>query len=45
MQQVADITNGMHFNIPGGGSVASYEADLNDTFKEIAAYRPLRLVK
>lgn len=45
MQQVADITNGMHFNIPGGGSVASYEEDLKDAFKEIAAYRPLKLVK
>jgi uncharacterized protein YegL len=44
MQQVADITGGIHFNIPGGQSVAEYENDLEDVFREIAAHRPLRLV-
>ncbi len=43
MQQVANITSGMHFNIPGGQSVAAYEEDLEDVFREIAAHRPLRL--
>jgi Mg-chelatase subunit ChlD len=44
MQQVADITGGIHFNVPGGQSVAAYEAQLKEVFKEIAAHRPLRLV-
>ena len=45
MQQVADITAGVHFNIPGGQSVAAYEEDLKDAFREIADHRPLMLVK
>jgi hypothetical protein len=45
MQQVADITGGAHFNIPGGRSVSEYEEDLEDIFKEIAANRPLRIVE
>ncbi|REJ70617.1 MAG: VWA domain-containing protein [Planctomycetota bacterium] len=44
MQQVADITGGVHFNIPGGQSVAAYEEDLKEVFKQIADDRPLRLV-
>jgi hypothetical protein len=45
MQQVADITGGVHFNIPGGGSVASYEEPLKDVFRQVAASRPLRIVE
>jgi len=45
MQQVADITKGVHFNIPGGQSVADYEQDLKDVFALIANYRPTQLVK
>jgi len=45
MQQVADITGGAHFNIPGGRSVSEYEEALEDIFKEIAANRPLRIVE
>jgi len=45
MQQAADISGGVHFNVPGGGSVADYEEDLKDVFREIADDRPLRLVK
>ena len=45
MQTVADMTGGIHFNIPGGGSVADYEEDLKDVFRQIAAHRPLKLVK
>jgi len=45
MQQVADITRGVHFNIPGGQSVADYEQDLKDVFAAIANYRPTALVK
>jgi len=45
MQEVADATRGVHFNIPGGQSVSSYEEDLKDIFRQIADHRPLRLVK
>jgi hypothetical protein len=44
MQEVADITGGIHFNIPGGSSVADYEEDLEEVFRQIADDRPLRLV-
>jgi hypothetical protein len=45
MQQVADITGGKHFNIPGGQTGAEYEDQLKDVFEEIAAIRPLKLVQ
>ena len=45
MQQIADITNGIHFNVPGGDSVVSYENDLLAVFRQIADDRPLILVK
>ncbi len=45
MQEVADMTGGIHFNIPGGSSVSDYEEPLKDAFREIAAHRPLKLVK
>lgn len=45
MQQVADITGGVHFNIPGGQTATDYERDLNDVFQKIAWIRPLKLVK
>ena len=45
MQQIADTTGGEHFNIPGGGSVADYAQDLRDTFREIAADRPVKLIQ
>ncbi len=45
MQQVADITGGLHFNIPGGQSVEEYEEDLKEVFRRLAAHRPLKLVK
>jgi Flp pilus assembly protein TadG len=44
MQQIADITGGKHFNVPGGGTIAEYEAQLKEVFREIAADRPLRLL-
>ena len=44
MQDVADTTNGYHFNVPGGSSVAQYRAQLMDAFRQIAAHRPLKLV-
>ncbi|MCG8585119.1 MAG: hypothetical protein MI757_10440, partial [Pirellulales bacterium] len=45
MDDVAEMTSGIHFNIPGGQSVAEYEEDLKDVFREIAADRPLKLVQ
>jgi Mg-chelatase subunit ChlD len=45
MQQVADITKGIHFNVPGGESVVDYREDLLAVFRKIANDRPLALVK
>ncbi|MCA9151233.1 MAG: TadE/TadG family protein [Planctomycetales bacterium] len=45
MQTIADNTGGIHFNIPGGGTVAEYEDQLRSTFRQIADKRPLQLVK
>ncbi len=44
MQQVADITGGIHFNIPGGQSIANVRAQLEAAFRQIASSRPLKLV-
>lgn len=44
MQQVADITGGIHFNCPGGTSIAALQAQLDDAFRQIARSRPLKLV-
>lgn len=44
MQQVADITGGIHFNCPGGSSIATLQAQLDDAFRQIARSRPLKLV-
>ena len=45
MQQVADITKGSHFNIPGGKTGEEYAEELTEVFQQIAGYRPLRLVQ
>ena len=45
MEQIADITNGVHFRVPGGQSVSAYEDDLNEIFAAIAEHRPLKLVQ
>lgn len=44
MQQVADITGGIHFNVPGGQSVAAYTAQLQEVFRTVASSRPLKLI-
>jgi len=44
MQEVADVTGGTHFNIPGGRSVAEYEEQLKEVFRDIAAGREQELV-
>jgi Mg-chelatase subunit ChlD len=45
MQEVADTTGGIHFNVPGGRAVSEYEEDLKEIFRKIAAHRELTLVK
>jgi len=45
MQQIADITGGQHFNVPGGQPVADYAQELRDAFREIAADRPVTLIE
>ena len=44
MQDIADRTGGIHFNVPGGSSVQEYEDQLKAVFSEIAADRPLKLI-
>lgn len=45
MQQIADRTGGIHFNLPGNGAVDDYEEALLEVFRTIADDRPLILVK
>lgn len=45
MQDVADRTGGIHFNVPGGRNVEDYEDQLKDAFRQIADHRPLKIVK
>ncbi len=45
MQSVADVTNGKHFNVPGGADFQSMHTQLQAAFKEIADARPMLLVK
>ncbi|MFO0899200.1 MAG: VWA domain-containing protein [Pirellulales bacterium] len=45
MQQVADITDGRAFVIPGGKTASQYTAELTDVFKAIADSHPLKLVQ
>lgn len=44
MGQVAEITAGTHFNVPGGQSVEEYSEELIDVFEKIATHRPLKIV-
>ncbi len=44
MQQVADITGGLHFNIPGGQTASAMSTQLNNAFREVASSRILKLV-
>jgi hypothetical protein len=44
MLQLAEITGGRRFIVPGGGTIAEYEAQLMQVFQDIAADRPLKLL-
>ena len=44
MLQLATITGGKQFIVPGGGTIPEYEAQLMQVFQDIAADRPLKLL-
>ncbi len=45
MEEIAQITHGTHFNVPGGSDVTDYEEALLAVFRTIADARPLLLVQ
>ena len=45
MQQVADMTGGVAFVVPGGQPISSVQAQLEAVFVQVAADRPLQLVQ
>lgn len=45
MQQVADLTGGECFVVPGGQPIAQVQAQLLEVFRRIASSRPLKLVQ
>jgi Mg-chelatase subunit ChlD len=45
MQQIADITGGAYFQVPGGQTVAAVKTQLEAVFAQVAADRPLKLVQ
>ncbi len=44
MQQVADITGGVFYNVPPAANFATVQTQLQNVFREIASSRPLKLV-
>ena len=45
MQQVAEVTESRHFNVPGGAVLGDYREGLMQVFRAIADARPLKLVQ
>ena len=45
MQDIADLSDGVHFNVPVSGNIEEVAEDLNNIFLQIAAHRRLRLVE
>ncbi len=45
MEEIAQMTGGEHFNVPGGSSVQEYREELISVFRRLADDRPLVLVK
>lgn len=45
MQQVADISGGAAFVVPGGQPIANVKAQLEQVFAQVAADRPLKMVQ
>ena len=44
LQQVADITGGVFYNVPPAASISTVQTQLQNVFREIASSRPLKLV-
>ncbi len=44
LQQVADITGGVFYNVPPAASISTVQAQLQNVFREIASSRPLKLI-
>jgi hypothetical protein len=45
MDEVAEITGGVHFYIGGGHTATEYQEELEDIFRQVADDRPLKLVQ
>ena len=45
MQEVANITGGVAFVVPGGQPIANVQAQLEAVFVQVASDRPLQLVQ
>lgn len=45
MQQIADITGGTAFIVPGGQPISSVQSQLQAVFAQVASDRPLKLVQ
>jgi hypothetical protein len=45
MQQVADMTGGAAFTVPGGQPIAQVKTQLEEVFGKVAADRPLQMVQ
>lgn len=45
MQQIADITGGTAFIVPGGQPISSVQTQLQSVFSQVASDRPLKLVQ
>ena len=45
MEEIADMTGGLYFRVPGGRPITEVEEDLRETFRKIAEKRPLMMVQ
>lgn len=45
LEQIAEMTKGQSFFVPGGMQVTNFRPELMQTFRTIANHRPVRLVK
>jgi len=45
LQQIAEMTKGKAFIVPGGMQVMDFRPELTENFRTIANHRPVRLVK
>lgn len=45
MREIAQLTGGVHYNVPGSGSLEEVQGELVGVFRQIAAYQPIQLVR